>query len=201
MLKNYFKIAWRNLIKNKVSSFINIGGLAVGMAVAILIGLWVYDELSYDKYHKNYDSIAQVMQHQTYNGIVSSFDAMPYPMANELQTNYKDNFKYVVMASWPGDHIFGYRDKKISGSGMYMQEDAARMLTLKMMTGSYDGLKDMNSVLLSESSARAIFADDDPLNKMLRIDNNANVKVTGVYEDLPYNSKFNNLSFIAPFDL
>ena len=66
MIKNYFKIALRNLGKNKASSFINIGGLAVGMAVAMLIGLWIYDEFSYDKYHKNYDRIARVMQHQTY---------------------------------------------------------------------------------------------------------------------------------------
>src|SRR6266700_2247458 len=108
MFRNYFKIAWRNLVKNKAYSFINIGGLAVGMAVAILIGLWIYDELSFDKNHKNYDSIAQVMQHQTYNGIVSSGEAMPYPMAKELQTNYKDNFKYVVMTSWMGDHVFSY---------------------------------------------------------------------------------------------
>jgi cytoskeletal protein RodZ len=62
MLKNYFKIAWRNILKNKTSSFINISGLSVGMAVAILIGLWIWDELSFDKYHQNYNSIAQVME-------------------------------------------------------------------------------------------------------------------------------------------
>ena len=68
MFQNYFKIGWRNLFKNKGYSFINIGGLAVGMAVAMVIGLWIHDELSFDKYHKNYDRIAQVMQHQTFNG-------------------------------------------------------------------------------------------------------------------------------------
>ena len=61
MIKNYFKIAWRNLFKNKTSSFINISGLAVGMGVAMLIGLWIYDEMSFNRYHKNYDRIAQVM--------------------------------------------------------------------------------------------------------------------------------------------
>ena len=69
MVSNYFKIAWRNLIKNKGYSAINIGGLAVGMAVAMLIALWIFDELTYDKWHKNYDRIAQVMQHQTFNGM------------------------------------------------------------------------------------------------------------------------------------
>ena len=68
MIKNYFKIAWRNLIKNKGTSFINIGGLAVGMAVATLIGLWIWDELSFDKHNKNYDTVAQLARKQTTNG-------------------------------------------------------------------------------------------------------------------------------------
>src|SRR4249919_1323139 len=100
MFKNYLKIAWRNLGKNKVSSFINIGGLAVGMAVAMLIGLWIYDELSFDKYHKNYNHIAQVMQHQTFNGKVYSDQSIPFPLAGELRNNYGSNFKYLAMASW-----------------------------------------------------------------------------------------------------
>ena len=72
MFKNFFKIAWRNLVKSKGYSAINIGGLAVGMAVAILIGLWVYDELSFDKYHANYERIAQVMQHANFNGEIGT---------------------------------------------------------------------------------------------------------------------------------
>src|SRR5271154_2566008 len=72
MIRNYLKIAWRNLVKNKVYSFINIGGLAVGMAVAVLIGLWIYDELTYDRYHSHYHRIAQVMQHQTWNGEIGT---------------------------------------------------------------------------------------------------------------------------------
>ena len=99
MLKNYFKIAWRNLLRNKTSSIINISGLAVGMAVAMLIGFWVWDELSFDKYHKNYDHIAQVMQHQKENGKIETFLSMPFPMGKELQTQYGNNFRNVVMAS------------------------------------------------------------------------------------------------------
>ena len=85
MLRNYFKIALRNLVKNKVYSFINIGGLAVGMAVAMLIGLWIYDELSYDKYHQNYDRLAQVMQHQTFNGHKGTEHSIPMPLVTELR--------------------------------------------------------------------------------------------------------------------
>jgi putative ABC transport system permease protein len=201
MLKNYFKIAWRNLGKSKVSSFINIGGLAVGMAVALLIGLWVYDELSYDKYHSNYDYIAQVMQHQTFNGKIGSQDAIPYPLGDELRNKYGSNFKYVVMASWVGDHILSIGDKKLSQKGIYMEPDAPRMFTLKMLKGNYDGLKEMNSVLISASNAKAFFGDEDPINKVFKIDNKLSVKVTGVFEDLPRSTQLASLTFIAPWDL
>lgn len=99
MLKNYLKIAWRNVIKNKGYSAINIGGLAVGMAVAILIGLWIYDELRFNKYHKNYDQIAQVMQHQNFNGEIHTDKAIPYPLGTALRNNYGNDFKYVVLSS------------------------------------------------------------------------------------------------------
>lgn len=201
MLKNYFTVAWRNLRKNKISSFINIGGLAVGMAVTMLIGLWIRDELSFNKYHQHYDHIAQVMQHQTSNGTVFTGNAIPFPLGRELQTNYSNNFKYLVMASWEGDHILSAGDKKISQHGIYMDKDAARMLSLKMLQGNYDALKDQTSVILSASAAKAMFGSADPMNQLLKIDNILSVKVTGVYEDIPFNAQFNELHFIATWDL
>lgn len=201
MLRNYFKIAWRNLGNNKVSSFINIGGLAVGMAVAMLIGLWIYDELSFDTYHKNYDRIAQVMQRQTINGIISTQDAIPFPLGAALQNKYGGSFKYIVMSSWEGDHILAAGEKKLTQRGMYMDADGPRMLTLKMLKGNNDGLKDPHSILLSASAAKAFFGDQDPMNQLFKIDNKLNVKVTGVYEDIPFNAQFSDLHFIAPWDL
>src|SRR6478736_5734064 len=133
MIKNYLKIALRNLKKNKVYSFINITGLATGMAVAILIGLWMYDELSYDTYFKNYDRIAQVWQHNTYNGQKSSQTANPYPMAEEIRSKYGSDFKYVLQASWNFSHILTYGDKKLSKAGMYFEPQAPEMLSLKML--------------------------------------------------------------------
>ncbi|HTE10988.1 MAG TPA: ABC transporter permease, partial [Chitinophagaceae bacterium] len=201
MIKNYFKIAWRNLGNNKISSFINIGGLAVGMAVAMLIGLWIYDELSFDKYHKNYDHIAQVIQFQTFNGHISDQDAIPFPLGDELRNHYGSNFKYVVMASWEGEHILSEGEKNLSQHGIFMEQGAPAMLTLKMLKGNYGALKDMNSILLASSAAKAFFGDADPINKLVKIDNKLNVKVTGVYEDLPHNTKFADLAFISSWDL
>ncbi len=156
MIENYLKIAWRNLIKNKISSFINIGGLVVGMAVAMLIGLWIRDELSFNKY-QNYDRIAQVVTRliDPRTGDVYVNNSLQFPMVTELKTNYKNNFKHVVMASWDVDDILSAGDKKLSRTGLFMDADAPEMLTLKMIYGSRSGLKDLYSIMLSESTSRA----------------------------------------------
>src|SRR5258708_38533996 len=142
MIKNYLKIAWRNLIKNKVSSSINIGGLAVGMAVVMLIGIWIWDELSFDKYHKNYDHIAQVMQNVTNNGEVQTWRGMPYPLAAELRKSYGSDFKYVVMGTGSGNHILALGDKKLTKSGVFFEPQAPEMFSLKMLKDTRGGLKD-----------------------------------------------------------
>lgn len=201
MLQNYLKIAFRNIIRNKVYSFINIGGLAVGMAVATLIGLWIYDELSFNKYHKNYDRITQVMQHQTFNGEVSSQTANPYLLGGEIREKYSSDFKYVVMSSGRSRHILKFGDKKLTRIGEYLEAQAPDMLSLKMLKGTNNGLQDPSSILINESTARALFGDANPLFKSLKIDNKFNVKVTGVYEDIPQNSDFHDLTFITPWEL
>jgi putative ABC transport system permease protein len=200
MIKNYLKIAWRNLIKNKVSSFINIGGLAVGMAVAMLISLWIWDELSYDKYHQSYASIARVMQNQTVNGEINSLKAMPIPAAYELRNLYGNNFKYVVLSSWTNPHLLSFKDKNISMQGNFMEPEAPQMLALKMTMGTRNALTDQSSILLSESVAKAIFGNANPLGKILKLDN-FNLKVAGIYQDLPSNTSFTNVAFIAPWEL
>jgi len=201
MIRNYLKIAWRYLLKGKGYSLINIGGLGVGMAVAILIGLWVNDELSYDKYHQNYERVAQVMQHQTYNGEIGTQTANPAVMGAEIRRLYSNDFKHVLQSSWNYDHAFTYGDKIILVSGSYFEPGVEDMLSLEITKGVKHGLKDMNSVMLSESSAAAIFGKVDPIGKMLKVDDQVNVKVTGVYKDLPYNTSFRDLKFIMPWDL
>ena len=201
MIKNYFKIAWRNLLKSKWYSIINIGGLAVGLAVAILIGLWIHEELSFDRQYKNYDRIAQVMQNQTYNGETSSQTAVPYLMGEELNKDYANDFKHVTMASWTYDHILSSGEKKLTKSGIFFEPPAIEMLSLKMLKGSAASLNDSKSVILSASTAKAIFGDTDAIDKILKIDNRFEVMVTGVYEDLPENSSFNKLAFISPWKL
>jgi len=202
MIKNYFKTAWRSLVKNRTSSFINIGGLAAGMTVAILIGLWIYDELSFNKYHQNYDRIAQIMTRGNdpeHGPFVNN--SVQYPLATALQANYKDNFRHIVKASFIQDYILTAGDKMLSAKGQFMDADAPEMLSLNMLKGSRNGLQDMHSVLLSASVAKALFGNADPINKTLTLSNKVSVKVTGVYEDLPVNSQFNIIKFLGPWNL
>src|SRR5258705_2081663 len=201
MIKNYLKIDFRYLVKNKFSTFINIGGLAMGMAVAILIGLWIYDELSFNKNFKNYDRIAQVMQRFTINGETGAGTTIPFPMGEELRRNFGSDFKYVIMSSWNDNHILAFGGKRLSKSGTFFEPQALEMLSLKMLKGSGNGLNDPASILLSGSTAKAYFGNADHLGKVIKIDNAQDVKVTGVYEDLPYNSSFADVNFIAPWEL
>ena len=201
MLKNYFKIALRTLLRNKAFSAINIIGLSVGMAVAILIGLWIFDEMSFDKYHQKYDRIAQVMQSQTWNGVIGSQTAMPLPLAPELRAKYSGDFKNVVLSSWTFEHILAVGDRKFTKTGNFVEPKFPEMFTFKMLKGSQKGLKDPYSILISESVATALFGDTDPINKIVKVDNKTNVKVTGVYEDLPHNTTLNEVTFVLPWEM
>ncbi|MGN6509455.1 MAG: ABC transporter permease [Chitinophaga sp.] len=201
MIKSYLRIAWRNLLKNKTFSLINIAGLSIGMAVALLIGLWIWDEVTFSKNHENYDRIVQVMQHQTFNNEVGSQTAVPYLMGDKLREEYRNDFKYIVMADWPYEHVLAYNGTSLLKTGNHFEPDFPEMLSLKMLKGSRSGLKNANSILLSESAARALFGDADPMGKIVKLDGRSDVTVTGVYEDLPYNSAFRALEFMAPWQL
>jgi hypothetical protein len=203
MIKNYFKIALRNLTRNKGYSFINIGGLALGMTVAMLIGLWVYDELSYNQYHQHYDRIGQLIKTgRDPDGTpwIGGF-SLQYPLIDVLRTQYGNNFTHLVEAVQPLDLILNTPEKNVSANGQFMASDAPNMLTLDMISGTRDGLKDPNSIMLSESVARTLYGNAEATGQMLKINATIDVTVTGVYRDLPQNTHFHDLSFIAPFSL
>ena len=200
MIRNYFKIAWRNLSKSKMYSFINIAGLSIGMTVAILIGLWIYDEISFNKNFKNYDRIAKVVQNVTNNDEVQTWTNVPWPLADELRKNYGSDFEHIAMATWIGDHVLSAGEKKLKKEGGYFEKEAPELFNIEIIRGS-SKLDDPSSLLLSESAAKAYFGDADPINQLMKIDNQMNVKVTGVYKDLPRNSFFANLSFMSTWDM
>jgi len=200
MLKNYFKIAWRNLLKSKVYSSINVLGLACGMAVAMLIGFWMFDELTYDHYHANHEKIARVMVTQTFNNKTGTGEAMAIPLGMELRNKYGSDFKYVTLCSWNFGFVIGAGEKKLSKSGMWVQPEFPTMMGLETLNGNLKSLTDPSSALIDHSLAVALFGNDDAVGKTIRMNNKYDFKVAGVYKDIPKNSSFNDTHFLLSWD-
>ncbi|WKV10619.1 ABC transporter permease [Marivirga harenae] len=201
MFKINFKIGYRNLLRNKGYSSINIGGLAVGMAVAMLISLWVYDELTFDSYHENHDRIAQVMKHQQLNDEISMQAALPIPLKEELQSNYGEGFDKMVLAYWPQNLIISHEDTKMTSIGNFIEKDVIEMFSIHMLKGDEKALTEPGSIIISSKLSYALFKDERPVGKMMKIDNELEVMVTGVYADFPKNSSFYGINFFAPWKL
>lgn len=200
MLKNYFKIAWRNLIKNKVYSLINILGLAAGMTVVILIGLWIWDEVTYNEYHSNHKELAQLMTTYTSSdGSKGTGEAVAMPIGNELRTKYASDFKDISMSSWNFGHILGVGDKKISTKGMWVESNFPGMFSFRMQKGNINGLNDPSSIFISQSIATALFGTDNAMGKTIRLDNKADYKIAGVFEDFPHNTSLFDSKIFLPW--
>jgi len=187
MFKNYFKTAWRNLIKNKIYSLINIGGLAVGTAVSMLIGLWMYDELSANTHFKNYDSLYQVIMHQSNEGDISTNWVTPFPMGDELKSKYSD-FQAVAMCDGGGGHSLENGDKKVMKDGYFIGEDAVNMFSFKILYGDQNPLHDPYSIVLTDETARILFNTTNAVGKIVKLDNAYDLKVTAVVTKQPKNS-------------
>jgi ABC-type antimicrobial peptide transport system permease subunit len=200
MFRNYLKIAWRNLIKSKVYSVINILGLAAGMAVAMLIAFWIWDEVTYDKYHANHDQLAQVMTTFIDNdGKMGTGQAVCLPIGDELRRKFGSDFKNISMASWNFGHVLGVGDKKITANGMWVESNFPSMFTVRMVKGNINALSDPSTILINASLAKTLFGDTDPINKMIRLDNKDNYKVAGVFEDLPHNTTLYETKLLLPW--
>jgi ABC-type antimicrobial peptide transport system permease subunit len=200
VFKNYLKIAWRNLIKSKVYSIINILGLAAGMAVAMLIAFWIWDEVTYDKSYTNHEQLAQVMT--TFvddDGKMGTGQAVCMPIGDELRSKYGSDFKNVSMASWNFGHVLVVGEKKITSNGMWVESNFPSMFSLKMQQGNINALSDPSSILINASLAKTLFGDADPINKMIRLDNKDNYKVAGVFEDFPHNTTLYDTKLFLPW--
>jgi len=200
MFKNFLKIALRNLLKNKAYSLINISGLAIGMTATILIGLWINDEMSYNGYFDNKETIAQIFQHETNNALTDTGPAIPRPLEFALRKDYADNFKHIIMSSWTQTRYLKYGVTNLNIEGNFMQEGAVEMLSLEITKGnSQNPLKEQKTIMLNESTAKSLFKDEDPIGKILKVNNVDDLEVVAVYKDIPINNSFYDTNFIAPW--
>jgi putative ABC transport system permease protein len=190
MFRNYFIITLRNLFKNGFYSFINITGLSIGITCSILILLWVYDEISYDKFHPKVDRIYQVWAKAFFDGKVSNWTSVPLPTYEAMKTA-DSNIKRSVITDWGGSHLLAVGDTRLTKKGYFASEEFLEVFEFPLKTGSAaQVMDDPRSIIITEATAKAMFGDEDPINKVIRVDNENDLKVTGVLYNLPPNSSF-----------
>jgi putative ABC transport system permease protein len=191
MIKNYFKVAFRNLLRNKGFSIINISGLAIGMASAILILLWIQNEVSYDRFHAKADRLYEVWSNDSVNGSVRSLVNTPEIMAPVLKKDYPE-MEEVSRIDWGQNMLFTYSDKRLKANGNVVDPGFLTMFSLTITRGNIKtALNDPYSIVLTQKLAKKLFGDQNPMGKIIKIDNEENFTVTGILEDLPNNTQFN----------
>ncbi|TPE44020.1 ABC transporter permease [Pontibacter mangrovi] len=191
MFKNYLKMAYRNLMRHKVFSLINVSGLALGMTCSILILLWVRDELSVNRFHKDIDNLYRVMEVQRYPGADDlTVDATPGPLAEALERDMPEVVHAVRSTTWDWKQLFAYNDKVLKVNGRYADPEFFEVFTFPLLQGDAKNvLAQPNSVVISETVASQFFnSPEEAMGKLFKINNSKSYKVTGVMQDVPKNS-------------
>ena len=197
MIKNYFKVAWRNLRRNSLYSLINIGGLAIGMTVSFLLLIYVYNEFSFDKFNKNTDRLYRVLRNQPSNGELMTNGATPVPLASAMLKDYPE-FDKVARANWPYDVLVNYKNKALKVNTMSADPSLLDMFSFDFVRGNRkSAFSDIPSIVLTESGAKAIFGDANPIGQVVKFNNQYPLKVTAVIKDNPNNSTFNFNALIS----
>lgn len=197
MITNFFKVAWRNVTRTLGYSSLNVFGLAIGMAVALLIGLWVHHQYSYDKFLPEYQSIYRVQRNYDSNGDTLTFQTTSLKLADALR-NQIPEIEYVAESDWFGNHGLTVGEKRLYSVGAMPGVDFFKIFQFSFVKGSAENaFRDAYSIVLTESMAKALFGNDDPMNKYVRFDNADNLKVTGIIRDVPANSSL-SFKYIVP---
>jgi len=188
MIRNYLKIAFRNLTRKKGFSFINITGLAIGIAICILIMLWVQDEYNYDKFNEKSDQIFRVLYSYLANGETRQHWRTPPPMARTINEKYPD-IKDAARFHNEGSVLLGVGDKKLKVQAGYTDNSIFNIFTLPFIQGSSDhALNNPNSAVISREMAEIFFPDQDALGKVISINNDIDLTVDGVLAEVPAES-------------
>lgn len=190
MIKNYLKVAWRNLRRNSLYSLINIGGLTIGMAVSFLLLIYVYNEFSYDKANINDARLFRVMRNQPSNGEIFTNDATPIPLAPAMIKDFPE-IESISRTNWSYDRLVNYKDKSLKLNTMAADSSFLDMFTVDFVYGDKKtAFKDISSIILTQSGARSIFGDINPIGQVVKLDNQFPLKVSGVVKDQPSNASF-----------
>ena len=198
MLKNFFKIAFRNLWKNKGFTFINITGLAIGMASAMLLLLWIYDEVSYDKFHPKKDRIYEAWNRAEFSGDLHCWNTTPKVLARTMEHDFPE-VQVAVRVNWPSNFLFSVGEKRLMVQGNMVDSSFLDMFSFPLIKGNpHTVLNDMHSIVLTEKLSRKLFGSEDPMGKLIRIDNKESFRVTGLAKDPPGNTRF-QFEYLLPW--
>lgn len=199
MFNNYLKIAWRNLFRHKGFAFTNLLGLTIGMTCTMLILLWVQDELTYDKFHTNYNNIYQVVANRDFKNQVFTDYNMVFPLNKAIESS-SPLVKNAVVTSHSESHILAVGDIKLKKDGYTVGGRYFEMFSWKFVKGSSaTAINDPSSIVLTESAAKSLFGNDEPIGKIIKMDNSDNFKVTAILADVPGNSSL-QFDFIKPYN-
>jgi putative ABC transport system permease protein len=198
MLKNFFKVAFRNLWKNRGFSLINITGLAIGMASAMLLLLWIYDEVSYDQFHEKKERIYEAWNRAEFSGEMHSWNTTPKILARTLEHDFPEVEK-AVRVNWPSNLLFTVGEKRIMVQGNMVDSSFMEMFSFPLVSGNpHTALNDMHSVIVTEKLSKKLFGNENPMGKMVKIDNKETFRVTGLVKDPPGNTRF-QFEFLLPW--
>ncbi|WP_185154527.1 ABC transporter permease [Fulvivirga sp. M361] len=204
MLKNYFKVTWRNFVRQKVYSLLNVSGLAIGLACFILTFLYIQDELSYDRFHTKSDRTYRVLERFESEGVGEHSASLPFPAGSTLKNDFPRQVEHSVrlfnfqsptlaLSNKPADKAFN--ESKI----FFADSSFLDVFDFQLLAGNRKNVLDQpNSILITPSMAKKYFADEDPMGKLLEFQGSQNLKVTGILEDAPLNAHF-QYDFIISF--
>jgi hypothetical protein len=203
MFKSCLKTAWRSISRNRMFSTLNVAGLAIGMTVALLIGLWVFYQFSYDRFLQGYDRAYQVKNNYTSSsGGIYTQDVLPIPLAAAMKKDVPGIECVAVTYSvtyGPMSEVLSVGEKKLSPAEIAVGDDFLKIFKFPLLEGAADHVfSEPGSIVLTESTAKALFGREDPLGKTVLVNSSDNRKVTGVLKDLPANSSF-HFGFLTSF--
>lgn len=189
MFRNYFKTAWRSLRHHRVFSLINLTGLTVGMVCFLLLATWISYELSYDRFHKNEDRLYVVHNRATFNNGIRCWPTTPLPLGPALKAEYPEVEEFARRDE--EQMLFAVGDKSLNADCYITDSGFLNMFSFPLLKGDkHTALSDAHGVVITASFARQVFGNEDPMNKLVRINNSTNFTVTGVLKDLPSNTGF-----------
>lgn len=199
MIRNYLLIAIRNIFRNKLFSIVNLLGLAFGITSSLFILLWVADEMSYDKFHEHHERLYRVMENQHYaDGQIYTFTATPGPMAPFIEQKYPE-IERASRFTWPITTLFQYETLSFYESGHYVDPQFLEMFSFPLSEGNpATALSQKNNVVITCEFAEKLFGEENPMGKVLMVNNTTPFTVSGIIEKVPKNSSV-QFSYLLPF--